>query len=155
MSWEGQLESKWMYERKTGQQGRTKSPFFQSKVRLLTNGKSNHLSPIDLILKKNQTRVQNFPFFYPWWWDDHINAETIGGDIQHKGRKERVKRAIIRAWGVKMVNMEDSNETGVEGINLTPIMGQKTNDQKENEDEEENLKKKMIMMKSTGSGLLA
>ncbi|CAH1414052.1 unnamed protein product [Lactuca virosa] len=27
-----------------------------------------------------------------------------------------------------------SNETGVEGINLTPIMGQKTNDQKENED---------------------
>ncbi|CAH1412521.1 unnamed protein product [Lactuca virosa] len=31
-----------------------------------------------------------------------------------------------------------SNETGVEGINLTPIMGQKTNDQKENEDEEEN-----------------
>ncbi|CAH1422648.1 unnamed protein product [Lactuca virosa] len=31
-----------------------------------------------------------------------------------------------------------SNETGVEGINLTPIMGQKTNDQKENEDKEGN-----------------
>ncbi|CAH1454487.1 unnamed protein product [Lactuca virosa] len=31
-----------------------------------------------------------------------------------------------------------SNETGVEGINLTPIMGQKTNDQKENEDDEGN-----------------
>nr|KAJ0211996.1 hypothetical protein LSAT_V11C400204840 [Lactuca sativa] len=30
------------------------------------------------------------------------------------------------------------NETGVEGINLTPIMGQKTNDQIENEDKEGN-----------------
>ncbi|CAI9261277.1 unnamed protein product [Lactuca saligna] len=30
------------------------------------------------------------------------------------------------------------NETGVEGINLTPIMGQKTNDQTENEDKEAN-----------------
>nr|KAJ0214177.1 hypothetical protein LSAT_V11C400224810 [Lactuca sativa] len=30
------------------------------------------------------------------------------------------------------------NETGVEGINLTPIMGQKTNDQTENEDKEGN-----------------
>nr|KAJ0216431.1 hypothetical protein LSAT_V11C300139820 [Lactuca sativa] len=33
-----------------------------------------------------------------------------------------------------------SNETIVEGINLTPIMGQKTNDQKDNEDEEGNRK---------------
>nr|KAJ0208062.1 hypothetical protein LSAT_V11C500259010 [Lactuca sativa] len=31
-----------------------------------------------------------------------------------------------------------SNETGVEGINLTPVMGQKTNDQKENKDKEGN-----------------
>ncbi|CAH1441028.1 unnamed protein product [Lactuca virosa] len=30
------------------------------------------------------------------------------------------------------------NETGVEGINLTPVMGQKTNDEKENEDIEGN-----------------
>nr|KAJ0213480.1 hypothetical protein LSAT_V11C400189490 [Lactuca sativa] len=31
-----------------------------------------------------------------------------------------------------------SNETGLEGINLTPIMRQKTNDEKENEDKEAN-----------------
>ncbi|CAH1430228.1 unnamed protein product [Lactuca virosa] len=31
-----------------------------------------------------------------------------------------------------------SNEAGLEGINLTPVMGQKTNDEKENEDKEGN-----------------
>nr|KAJ0187440.1 hypothetical protein LSAT_V11C900479030 [Lactuca sativa] len=62
-----------------------------------------------------------------------------------------LKKESFRIFKEKMTNMIfqektesttlfnfPSNETGVEGINLTPIMGQKTNDQKENEDKEGN-----------------
>nr|KAJ0216759.1 hypothetical protein LSAT_V11C300127850 [Lactuca sativa] len=62
-----------------------------------------------------------------------------------------LKKESFRIFKEKMTNMivEEKtesttlfnfpiNETGVEGINLTPIMGQKTNDQTENEDKEGN-----------------
>ncbi|CAH1427702.1 unnamed protein product [Lactuca virosa] len=53
--------------------------------------------------------------------------------------KEKMTNIIIEEKTESTTLFEfPSNETGVEGINLTPIMGQKPNDQKENEDIEGN-----------------
>ncbi|CAH1421103.1 unnamed protein product [Lactuca virosa] len=53
--------------------------------------------------------------------------------------KEKMTNTIVEEKTESTTLFEfPSNETGVEGINLTPIMGQKTNDQKENEDDEGN-----------------
>ncbi|CAI9275529.1 unnamed protein product [Lactuca saligna] len=53
--------------------------------------------------------------------------------------KEKITNMIVeeKTESTTLFNFP-SNETGVEGINLTPIMGQKTNDKKENEDKEGN-----------------
>ncbi|CAI9283923.1 unnamed protein product [Lactuca saligna] len=53
--------------------------------------------------------------------------------------KEKITNMIVeeKTESTTLFNFP-SNETGVKGINLTPIMGQKTNDQKENEDKEGN-----------------
>ncbi|CAI9260927.1 unnamed protein product [Lactuca saligna] len=53
--------------------------------------------------------------------------------------KEKITNMIVeeKTKSTTLLNFP-SNETGVEGINWTPIMGQKTNDQKENEDKEGN-----------------
>ncbi|CAH1436285.1 unnamed protein product [Lactuca virosa] len=53
--------------------------------------------------------------------------------------KEKMTNIIVEEKTQSTTLFEfPSNETGVEGINLTPVMGQKTNDQKENEDKEGN-----------------
>ncbi|CAI9277187.1 unnamed protein product [Lactuca saligna] len=53
--------------------------------------------------------------------------------------KENMKNMIVeeKTKSTTLFNFP-INETGVEGFNLTPIMGQKTNDQTENEDKEGN-----------------
>nr|KAJ0226339.1 hypothetical protein LSAT_V11C100033850 [Lactuca sativa] len=53
--------------------------------------------------------------------------------------KEKMKNIIVEEK-TESTNIFEfpSNETGVEGINLTPLMAQKTNDQQENEDKEGN-----------------
>nr|KAJ0188055.1 hypothetical protein LSAT_V11C900473260 [Lactuca sativa] len=53
--------------------------------------------------------------------------------------KEKMKNMIVeeKTESTTLFNFP-INEIGVEGINLTPIMGQKTNDQTENEDKEGN-----------------
>ncbi|CAI9300606.1 unnamed protein product [Lactuca saligna] len=53
--------------------------------------------------------------------------------------KEKMKNMIVegKTESTKLFNFP-INEIGVEGINLTPIMGQKTNDRTENEDKEGN-----------------
>ncbi|CAI9285881.1 unnamed protein product [Lactuca saligna] len=53
--------------------------------------------------------------------------------------KEKMKNMIVeeKTESTKLFNFP-INEIGVEGINLTPIMGRKTNDQTENEDKEGN-----------------
>nr|KAJ0205093.1 hypothetical protein LSAT_V11C500271640 [Lactuca sativa] len=53
--------------------------------------------------------------------------------------KEKMTNIIVEEKTKSTTFFEfPSNETGVESINLTPVMGQKTNDEKENEDKEVN-----------------
>nr|KAJ0207451.1 hypothetical protein LSAT_V11C500239110 [Lactuca sativa] len=53
--------------------------------------------------------------------------------------KENMTNTIVEEKAESTTLFEfPGNETGVEGINFTPIIGQKTNDKKGNEDEEEN-----------------
>ncbi|CAI9298159.1 unnamed protein product [Lactuca saligna] len=83
--------------------------------------------------------------------DEHHYVEEKLNSKLNDAMTKFPKKESFRIFKEKMTNMivEEktesttlsifpSNETGVEGINLTPIMCLKTNDQKENEDKEGN-----------------
>nr|KAJ0204095.1 hypothetical protein LSAT_V11C500252360 [Lactuca sativa] len=69
--------------------------------------------------------------------DEHDEGDTDLEDNDYDKDEDHSVEAYESKIS-KMINSFESNETEVEGINLTPIMGQKTNDQKENEDKEGN-----------------